>query len=355
MVTPFLGYMFALGSALCNGSFASLSKCSTEDLSPVYFNSCLSLGVTISSWIFAVAYYDEISDVVLFDPAAAAGGCLLVLANYFAFLAIPKAGLALSQGIWGGVALVVSFFWGVYGPKPIGKTPKSILGSYTGVFFILCGIIGIAQNKALTYWICKKLGNNNYDEDQKMASSLLASDSAAANNDRSNMLETGNGERQSSLQVAKSNKNDVRVGLLYAVCTGIFGGSMLVPLELSAVSGLDALPSFGHGVFLASLIITIIFAITDKSSSPFPKTIRNIVPGILSGCIFNIGNTMSILAIPQIGFAVAQPLMQCALFVSGLWGIFLFREIIDKTRILMFFVAGTILICGALMLALFGP
>ena len=74
MVTPFLGYMFALGSALCNGSFASLSKCSTEDLSPVYFNSCLSLGVTISSWIFAVAYYDEISDVVLFDPAAAAGG-----------------------------------------------------------------------------------------------------------------------------------------------------------------------------------------------------------------------------------------------------------------------------------------
>ena len=84
MVTPFLGYMFALGSALCNGSFASLSKCSTEDLSPVYFNSCLSLGVTISSWIFAVAYYDELSDVVLFDPAAAAGGFMPVSCQFHA-------------------------------------------------------------------------------------------------------------------------------------------------------------------------------------------------------------------------------------------------------------------------------
>lgn len=33
----------------------------------------------------------------------------------------------------------------------------------------------------------------------------------------------------------------------------------------------------------------------------------------------------TILAIPSIGFAIAVPLFQCALLVSGIWGIFLFK------------------------------
>jgi glucose uptake protein GlcU len=348
------GYIFALGSALCNGSFASLSKCSTEDLSPVYFNSCLSLGVVISCWAFAFANFTKLSDVALFDPLAAGAGCLLVLANYFAFLAIPRAGLALSQGVWGGIALVISFIWGVYGPQPIGKNPKSIVGSYTGIFFILCGIIGIAQNEAFTYWMCKKIGKNNIfdvlDDDTKK--NLLENDSFGRVEIAENLE---NGENDSSIKIIQKRKSDVTIGLLYATCTGLFGGSMLVPLELSAVRGLKALPSFGHGVFLSSLFVTIIFAVFDKNGNKFPKTIRNIVPGILSGFVFNIGNTFSILAIPEIGFAVAQPIMQCALFVSGLWGIFLFHEITETSRILMFFVFGVVLIMGALVLAIYGP
>ena len=154
---------------------------------------------------------------------------------------------------------------------------------------------------------------------------------------------------------SQNSSNGIKMGLLYAMCTGLFGGSILVPLELSSVSGLDSLPSFGHGVFLSSFLITILFAFSSGSSQPLPKTARNIVPGIISGFIFNAGNAMSILAIPSIGFAVAQPIMQCALFVSGLLGIFLFREIQDTKRIFVFFLCGIILIGGAVVLALFGP
>ena len=73
------------------------------------------------------------------------------MANYFAFLAIPRAGLALSQGGWRCPGSVV--YRGVY--TPIGKSPKNMLGSYAGVFCILFGIVGIAQNDALTKFICK--------------------------------------------------------------------------------------------------------------------------------------------------------------------------------------------------------
>ena len=243
-MAPLTGYLFALGSALCNGSFASLSKCSTEDLSPVYFNSCLSFGVTLSSWIFAFTYYKDFSDVVLFEPLAASGGCLLVLANYFAFLAIPRAGLALSQGVWGGVALVVSFIWGVYGPTPIGKLPKSMLGSYMGVFCILFGIVGIAQNDALTKYICKS------SKEGPISSSLLGEDGVhthrgvkeeesyyIAIDERTNRIARISADNQTGAAMSSQNSsNGIKMGLLYAMCTGLFGGSILVPLELSSVS-----------------------------------------------------------------------------------------------------------------------
>ena len=285
---------------------------------------------------------------------------LACVGNYFAFLAIPRAGLALSQGVWGGVALVVSFIWGVYGPTPIGKLPKSMLGSYMGVFCILFGIVGIAQNDALTKYICKS------SKEGPISSSLLGEDGvhthrgvkeeeSAAHyisiDERANRIDGISSDNQTG---AQNSTNGIKMGLLYAMCTGLFGGSILVPLELSSVSGLDSLPSFGHGVFLSSFLITILFALSSGSSQPLPKTARNIVPGIISGFIFNAGNAMSILAIPSIGFAVAQPIMQCALFVSGLLGIFLFREIQD-TKQEFFFLLCRIVIGGAVVLALFGP
>jgi hypothetical protein len=36
-----------------------------------------------------------------------------VLAIAFSFAAINLVGLALAQGVWGGVAILVSFLWGV--------------------------------------------------------------------------------------------------------------------------------------------------------------------------------------------------------------------------------------------------
>ena len=124
-------------------------------------------------------------------------------------------------------------------------------------------------------------------------------------------------------------------------------------LELSSVSGLDSLPSFGHGVFLSSFLITILFAFSSGSSQPSPKTARNIVPGIISGCIFNAGKR-NVYFGNSIGFAVAQPML-CSVFyfVSGAW--YIFREIQDTKRIFVFFLCGIILIGGAVVLALFGP
>ena len=69
-----------------------------------------------------------------------------------------------------------------------------------------------------------------------------------------------------------------------------------------------------------------------------------------SGVLWNVGNGLSIAAIPRLGYAVAYPLLQCSLLVGGLWGVFCFGEIRGGPPIAAFFAASCVLIAGAGML-----
>jgi glucose uptake protein GlcU len=71
--------------------------------------------------------------------------------------------------------------------------------------------------------------------------------------------------------------------------------------------------------------------------------------------VWNLGNICSVYANAAISFAVAQPLMQCALLISGILGIFVFKEIKGVKRIVTFFAFAGVLLGGAVLLALFGP
>lgn len=44
-----------------------------------------------------------------------------------------------------------------------------------------------------------------------------------------------------------------------------------------------------------------------------------------TGVLWNVGNVLSIIAIPILGYCVAYPIMQCAVFIAGIWGIGLFQ------------------------------
>jgi glucose uptake protein GlcU len=82
-----------------------------------------------------------------------------------------------------------------------------------------------------------------------------------------------------------------------------------------------------------------------------PLHLRSTLPiGILSGLLWNISNILAIVAIPSLGYGVAYPILQCALFVAGIWGITVFKEIQGRA-IGVFFISGGILISGAVCVA----
>ena len=75
--------------------------------------------------------------------------------------------------------------------------------------------------------------------------------------------------------------------------------------------------------------------------------------GVLSGAVWNTANASAIYGIQGMGYAVSYSLIQCASVVSGIWGIFLFKEI-KGAAVVVFFVSTAVLVAGALLLAVNG-
>uniref|UniRef100_A0A7S2X590 EamA domain-containing protein n=1 Tax=Lotharella oceanica TaxID=641309 RepID=A0A7S2X590_9EUKA len=142
-------------------------------------------------------------------------------------------------------------------------------------------------------------------------------------------------------------------GIALAATVGLAGGSTLAPLNYvpKEESGLAFLPAFGVGAMIASPLVCLIWFGYHGFVIP-PLFLRETLwAGILSGTLWNLSNFCALISIPALSYSIAYPMLQCALFVAGLWGIFVFKEITGYA-VLVFFVAGFILICGAVCLAL---
>ena len=118
-------------------------------------------------------------------------------------------------------------------------------------------------------------------------------------------------------------KSDKVVGIVFALVTGLAGGSILVPMQYVSDehTGLAFVPSLGAGaVIFAPVVPLLYFGYNGELKSLGYQDLKlgsSLLPGLLAGAIWNVGNVASIWAIPRLGFSVAYPMMQCALLASG--------------------------------------
>merc|ERR1712146_654357 len=117
----------------------------------------------------------------------------------------------------------------------------------------------------------------------------------------------------------------------YAVLVGLAGGSTLFPMEYAAKGqqGLVLLPAFGVGALAMALLVFVGFVCYKGGVGGMPPMHIGLTlgTGLFSGLLWNVSNVLAIYSIPRIGLSVAYPMLQCALFVAGLWWIFVFKEI----------------------------
>ncbi|CAE7253100.1 TMEM144 [Symbiodinium natans] len=291
------GFGIAALSSFFNGSFPACQRLPKgEPLDPVLFNGLVCVGVFLSSLVVPFVF----NVPFVFTAGGALGGVLFVFAALFSFVAIPRAGLATAQAVWSCSAIIVSFGWGAIGPAEVAAPVADITGSIAALALLIAGALVIV----------------NCDGIAKGLSGESAREASASGEASSGSGESG-GERTA--------------GIASALAVGIFGGSVLVPFKFipPEAAGLTAIPSFGLGALLAGVVVTLGYWKAVKKEKDWPVVASDqILAGLASGLLWNAGNVCSVIAQSppfSLPYGVAYPILQCALFFGGLWGIYAFK------------------------------
>ena len=142
-----------------------------------------------------------------------------------------------------------------------------------------------------------------------------------------------NGARNPSIQ---------KKGYIIAAAGGLIGGSYVIPMQ--------ATHTLQSGFFSFSLAIFIIGVPLFFFAKRFIK--KEIVAGIISGTLFNIGSFSVLIAIGLIGITIAYPISQTATLFAVSWGILYFKEIVQKRGIIRVGIGALLVLCGAALLAI---
>lgn len=144
--------------------------------------------------------------------------------------------------------------------------------------------------------------------------------------------------------VASASKASIvqRKGYLIAAASGIIGGSYVIPMQ--------ATHTLQSGFFSSSLSIFVIGIPLFILSRRWMK--KEVVAGVISGSLFNLGSLSVLIAVASIGIAVAYPISQMATLFAVSWGILYFKEIVHKPNILRVIMGSVMILSGAVLLSI---
>ena len=153
-------------------------------------------------------------------------------------------------------------------------------------------------------------------------------------------------------------------GWACAAGAGTAGGFTLAGLTLSppGCQGIVYLPAVGVGCVLTQLAwlgaqgtYYALFIRRDEESllATFAeqlryntRSFRYVVAGIIAGIIYGAGLLLSLVSTYYVGEALAGPIFQFNIIIDGIWGTFLYSEIVGWKGITIFF-TGALLVVGA--------
>jgi glucose uptake protein GlcU len=380
VVSEGAGFVLATVAAIANGTFLvpyKLRVVHALKVNPLVFQCYASIGIFLSSWV-VVAFLPLNPDFVagatsefVFVPWAMLAGSAVVIAMTLSFLATQKIGVALAQGVFGGLAIVVSYIWGLCLFDESASDPTM---SAFGVVLIVCGIAAIGGCKEISCWLGKHfpcLQTHCSESDERMGTNNAMNNDHTVDDDGELHSEDMNKQlvRASSPAIISPSvsilseasflshiisREDFVEGVIYAILCGIAGGSSLVPIFYipNEHRGFAMFPAFGFGAILTAPIILVVNRHIYGSSGSIINFDIALFAGIVAGAIWMVNCVLTIGAIPVLGYSVAFPLVHCSVFISGLWGMYAFREFHGQTLAsIIFFASGVVLIAGAIMIS----
>lgn len=135
---------------------------------------------------------------------------------------------------------------------------------------------------------------------------------------------------------------NTKKGLLAAISSGLIWGSQIAPLKIGHLETQTSFFPMCLGIFVTGLSLAFVRGVKFKREA--------MGASISSGVIWNIGNLVSLMAIGLIGLSKAFPITQAANLAAVLWGLFYFKEITAKQKMLQVLIGAIILMIGIFIL-----
>jgi glucose uptake protein GlcU len=218
----------------------------------------------------------------------------------------------------------------------------------------------------------------------------------------STLMEKAEGRRSSTHVVLCSGRvilTKRQLGIAFSVFNGLVSGSSLIPLHYAksqGFGGLAYIPSFAIGAFVSNLSLWGLYLFItywsilhhhSSVSTPPPQqqyedgmmnlgglatTVAVLSPSILkqamaalpqfhfkvlwfrgfvAGLLLSIAMFGSILSTTYLGQGVGNSLVQTKILISGLWGIFWYKEITDRRAITNWFLSAVLCVFSILWLS----
>eukprot|EP00271_Cylindrocystis_brebissonii_P001370 TRINITY_DN11643_c0_g1_i4.p1 TRINITY_DN11643_c0_g1~~TRINITY_DN11643_c0_g1_i4.p1 ORF type:complete len:358 (+),score=19.42 TRINITY_DN11643_c0_g1_i4:501-1574(+) len=349
------GIALSFASAFTTGSFTvpflfdSVKRLNTD---PSMFNFYLCMGnglIQCLTPLFGVP--------LSFTWLGILSGFLLVVSSLFRLRCVEYIGVSAGMGVSNGVGVLSGFLFGLL-TTPVTNAAFAVIG-ITLLVVSICGL-SYAQSGSSTKVI---------DAEALQIEPPVKEDSVKPSTETDTRSDHSPGTFASSSSVEGSytllaSQDDVPpepntwranfAGILYGVVSGIFAGLVFAPAAYASsdASHLAFLFSFAIGILVwAPLIAASEWAYEKKV--PELHLIPCLPLAFLSGAISFFSNVFSIVAIADVGYAVAMPIRQgCGVLVASLWGVLLFNEMKGAWRKALFWSSNAVLLGGAVCIAL---
>mmetsp|Transcript_8460 Transcript_8460/g.18960 ORF Transcript_8460/g.18960 Transcript_8460/m.18960 type:complete len:439 (+) Transcript_8460:204-1520(+) len=337
-----------------------------------------------------------------FTPWAFVSAILWVPGGTAGVYAIRRAGLAVSVGIWSCIIIILSFVWGVL---IFGEKQKSASGAVGSVAILCMGLCGIAYfssegkeqqaDKRNMMQVDSVAGETTplvEKEDKHEISLDLETFPHCGTNPHSHQtIDLHLSALPATSKDHTYHVSKYHIGLFMAVVNGVFAATIMVPLHYAppnTTQGAGYSMSFG----IAAVVVVILFwilrflflslenfichswwteaseprrlivtlqiltqIVTDslcKGYQQLPSFHIRVMwkPGLTSGALYSLGNLSGIVSIQKLGNFMGYSLGQSSMIISGLWGIFYYKEIPGAMNVVGFFASSCVVFVGIVLM-----
>ena len=285
---------------------------------------------------------------------------------------IRNAGLAICVGTWSSCQVVTSFIFGILIFK---EEVKNVYHTGFAFMTLAVGLVGMS-----TYSKPQKLGKKprgdddaDLEDDERTLTTRKPTvvDSTLRQSHETEGLVVDYSDSRGFIDkgriafgCGRISLTKRQLGIVGAIINGLWGGLNLIPLHFAQKEGFEGaayLVSYACGSMIVNTCMWIIYFLylLHQRRYNFQEAVKALPefhldslwgPGFLAGSLYSVANFGSILAVTYLGQGVGFSLCQVQILVSGLWGIFFFKEIKGRETITKWVISACITVSGILFL-----